>query len=136
MHTMSYSYFIINIDQQSVGTFFWRNMFFSNSLDITSTWSINQFILLNTFPFLFSQTFLVISSIFFSFDSWIFCHLLANVFPSLWLFLVLFCAGYLNKVTNDKTFAELFLKRCNTYVNKKDVKNYFTTLHMTGKVFV
>ena len=45
---------------------------------------------------LFLQTILLINSISFCFDSWIFCHplsnivLLAKLFPSFWLFLVLF----------------------------------------------
>ena len=64
-------YFII--DQENVH-FLWE-MLFSTSLYINFTWCINQFILLNTFPFLFPHTFLLINSIFFSFDYWIFCHL-------------------------------------------------------------
>ena len=45
-------------------------------------------LLLIIFSFLF--LFLFINSISLCFDPWIFCHLLANMCPSLWLFLVLF----------------------------------------------
>ena len=44
------------------------------------TWSSNRL----------PQAFLLINSISFCFDPWIFSHLLANLFPSFWLFLVLF----------------------------------------------
>ena len=52
--------------------------------------SSNQLPNLNIFSFLFPQTFLLINSISLCFDPWIFCHPLANLFPSFWLFLVLF----------------------------------------------
>ena len=55
---------------------FWWGMFFNNSLYVTFTWCISQFLLLNTFYFLFPQTFLLINSIFLCFDPWIFCQLL------------------------------------------------------------
>ena len=45
------------------------------NIHITFKWSINQFFLLNTFSFLFSQTFLLINSISFSFEPWIFWQL-------------------------------------------------------------
>ena len=54
------------------------------------TWSSNQLLNLNVFSLLFFQTFLVINSIPLYFDPWIFCHPLANLFPSFWLFCVLF----------------------------------------------
>ena len=54
------------------------------------TWSTNQFLLLNSFYFIFLQNLLLINSISHCFDPWIFCHSLANLFPSFWLFLVLF----------------------------------------------
>ena len=55
-----------------------------------STWSSNQLLNLNIFSFLFLQTFLLINSSSLCFNPWIFCHPLANLFPSFWLFLVLF----------------------------------------------
>ena len=55
---------------------FWWGMFFNNSLYVTFTWCTSQFLLLNTFYFLFPQTFLLINSIFLCFDPWIFCQLL------------------------------------------------------------
>ena len=55
-----------------------------------SKWSSNQLLNLIIFSFLFLQTFLFINSSSLCFNPWIFCHLLANLFPSFWLFLVLF----------------------------------------------
>ena len=62
--------YIIIIDQN---VFLW-SLFFDKSLFITSTWCINQFLLLNAF--LFSSDLLINSTSLF-FDHWIFCH-----FPS------------------------------------------------------
>ena len=61
-------------------------MFF-NMILYCFIWSSN---LLRIFSFLFLPTCLLIKSISLFFDTWIFCHLLANLFPSFWLFLVLF----------------------------------------------
>ena len=55
-----------------------------------STWSSNWLLNLNIFSFLFPQAFLLINSISLCFNPWIFSHLQANLFPSFWLFLVLF----------------------------------------------
>ena len=49
---------------------FWWHMFFNNSLYIAFTWNINQFLLLNTFSFLFSQMFLLVNSTFLYFHPW------------------------------------------------------------------
>ena len=58
------------------------------------TWNSNQIPNLNIFSFLFIQTVLLINSISLCFSNWIFCqHSLnnwPNLFPSFWLFLVLF----------------------------------------------
>ena len=54
------------------------------------TWSSNQLLNLNVLSLLFLQTFLVINSIPLCFDPPIFCHPLANLFLSFWLFCVLF----------------------------------------------
>ena len=54
-----------------------------------STWSSNQLLNLNI-SLLFLQTFLLINAMSLCFDPWIFCHPLANLFPSFWLFFVLF----------------------------------------------
>ena len=51
------------------------------------TWSSNQFLVLNSFFFLFLQTFLIINSISLCFDSWIICHLLV-----VWSVLTVSCA--------------------------------------------
>ena len=53
---------------------------------LSPTYNINQLLLLNTFSF--PRSFLLISSIFLSFDNWIFFHLLINLYLSFWLFLV------------------------------------------------
>ena len=45
-------------------TTFWWGRFFSNSINITFTLCINQFLLLNTVSFIFLKTFLLINSIF------------------------------------------------------------------------
>ena len=53
---------------------------------LSPTYNINQLLLLNTFSS--PRSFLLISSIFLSFDHWIFFHLLINLYLSFWLFLV------------------------------------------------
>ena len=83
---MVYRYFIMIIDQQDVGKFS-DDTFFNNSLLYCITWSINEYLPLSIFSFLFLQTFLLINSIPLCFDLWIFCHILANLFPRFWLFL-------------------------------------------------
>ena len=62
----------------------WWGKFFSNSINITFTLCINQFLLLNTFSFIFLQKFLLINSISLSFDQFepytvlnLQCHLLS-----------------------------------------------------------
>ena len=70
---------------------FWWEMFFNNSLDITSAWCINQFLLLNIFlffSFFFFRLFIthrLDSSLF-----WPLNLLTTILFLSFWLFLVLF----------------------------------------------
>ena len=56
------------------------------------TWNNNQFLILKIFSFLFLQNFLHINSISLCFDPWIFYHILANMFPSNWLFLASFAS--------------------------------------------
>ena len=67
-------------------------MFFSNSFLYCFTKSSNELLNLffSTSSLFFLQTFLLINLIFLSFDPWIFCHPLTNLFPSSWLILVLF----------------------------------------------
>ena len=67
-----------------------RNVLLQQQLLYFFTWSSDQLLNLNIFSFLFLQTFLLINSISLYFDPWIFSHPLANLFPSFWLFLVLF----------------------------------------------
>ena len=77
----SYSYFIKIIDQRNADTFSEETCSSSAVFILLSpTYSIYQFL---------PQAFLFISLISLSFDSWIFCHLLPNLFLSFWLFLVL-----------------------------------------------
>ena len=57
---MGYSYFKSRASRKYI---FWWDMFFSNSLSITFKWYINQFLLLNTFSFLFAQIFVLINLI-------------------------------------------------------------------------
>ena len=53
---MRYSYFKSRASRTYI---FWWDMFFNNSLSITFKWCINQFLLLNTFSFLFAQIFVL-----------------------------------------------------------------------------
>ena len=66
---------------------FWWQRFFNKSFYISSHGSAIDFVIWTSSLFL--QTFLFINSISFYFEHWI-CHPLANLFPSFWLFLVLF----------------------------------------------
>ena len=56
--------------------------YFSAIVYITFTWCINQFLLFNTFFFLFAQNFLLVNSVFLYFDSSSFCHLPSSVLVS------------------------------------------------------
>ena len=64
---MVLQYFIID-NNTRMSVFLWE-MFFNNIMNITSTWCINQFLVLNTFSFLFPRSFLVINWISISLDS-------------------------------------------------------------------
>ena len=69
---------------------FWKHMFVKNSLYITFTWSLNQFLFFSTFSFLFPQHVLLINSISCCFDNSVFTQLLANLISSFWFFLSFF----------------------------------------------
>ena len=59
----------------TIMSIFWWEIFLGNTISITFTWCINYFVVLNTFCFLFPYNFLLINSISFSFEPWIFCSL-------------------------------------------------------------
>ena len=68
------------IDQQNIGIYFLMTHMEQQSV------SYFQYLLYS----FFFQSFLLINSNSLRFDPWIFCYLPAKLFPSLWLFLVLF----------------------------------------------
>ena len=84
---MVYSYFIMIMNQQNKGTFS-NDTCSSTSLYITLHEVSMNFFFLNTFSFFLGLFYW--ATRFLSFDSRIFCHLLANLSPNFWLFLVLF----------------------------------------------
>ena len=86
-------------------------MFFNSSFYIASHGAPLHFFFWTSFLFL--QTFLLISSISLWFDSWIFCHLLANLFLSFWLFLALFWMLWM-LITANKQCHVLHVSRITT----------------------
>ena len=87
MMVSTYSPWSVIIDQQNVCIHFLMKYLLQEQFLYCFTWSSNQFLILNSFSFLFLQTFLLINSISLCFNPWIFCHLLVvciTCFRVLW----------------------------------------------------
>ena len=72
-----YIFIMISDPQRNVGIHFLMKYVLQHHFLYYFTCSINQFVILNLFSFLFHQTFLLINSISLCFDRYIFYHLLA-----------------------------------------------------------
>ena len=81
---------IMIIDQRNLGTYFLMTHVLQQQFLFRFTRSCNKFLILKIFPFHFLRTCVLNIPISFCFDPWIFRYLLANLFSSFWLFLVLF----------------------------------------------
>ena len=135
------------INQQNVVVHFRMTHVFQQQFLYCFTWSNNQFIFLNIFSFLFLQTFLLISSISLCFDYWIFCCLLANLFPIVWLFLVLFWMLWIlvtvhkpchvppaSRITTwGKMFKKIFLGMSKEWLRSRSHSSLITNLKTLAK---
>ena len=129
-------YFVID-NNTRMSIFAWE-VFFINNIDITFRWCINQYLLLNTFPFLFLQTFLltnflVINSIYFFFEPWIFWQLpcrfqVSSYFLSIfWMLWMLFTVS---KVTFTLSKTLIMYIAYDTWPNKGEYLNILKSIFL------
>ena len=118
-------------------------MFFNNNFIYCFTWSSNQLLNLNI-SYLFPQTFLLINSISLCFDPWIFCHPLANLFPSfclfvvilwmLWMLVTVYKPCHVPRALEITTWEALFIERLFS-VSKEWVRSWSHVFLIIYKTF-
>ena len=91
------------------------------------TWSRNRLLNLNIFSFLFPQAFLLINSISFCFNPWIFSHPLTNLFLVLfwvlWMLVTVYKPCHVPHASRITTLGKLFKERLFS-VSKESVRSW------------
>ena len=118
-------------------------MIFNNSFYVVSHGAAISFLFWTSFSF---SSYFFIYQLDFCFDPWIFCHLLANLFPCFWLFLVLFwmlwrlvtahnpChVPHASRITYGIIFTEIFLDVSKEWVRSWSHAFLITNLKMLAK---
>ena len=122
-------------------------MKYATTVFILFKWSSNHFLVLNIFYFLFRQTSLFITLISLCFDLWIFCHLLANLFPISGCFFCFFgCCVTVHKpchvqhvsqiTTSGTIFSEIFFGTFKEWVRSWPHAFLITNLKMLAKTLL